>query len=80
MLSGGLCYGGVSGSANNQQLIQYQDSVHQVTNAAILNLDFNKYDKIISFTVLHILQIQMFYNLLLRQVCSLGPFNMRCEV
>jgi hypothetical protein len=28
--------------------------------AAILNLDFNLYDKIISFTVLHILQIQMF--------------------
>jgi hypothetical protein len=48
--------------------------------AAILNLDFNLYDKIISFTVLHILQIQMFYNLLLRQVCSLGPFNTRCEV
>jgi hypothetical protein len=54
--------------------------VHQVTIAAILNLDFNLYDKIISFTVLHILQIQMLYNLLLRQVCSLGPFNMRCEV
>jgi hypothetical protein len=58
----------------------YHNSVHQVSNAAILNVDFNLYDKIISFTVLHILQIQMFYNLLLRQVCSLGPFNTRCEV
>jgi hypothetical protein len=66
--------------AYNQQQIQYHDSVHQVTNAAILNLDFNLYDKIISFTVLHILQTQMFYNLLLRQVCSSGPFSMRCEV
>ena len=66
--------------AYNQQQIQYHDSVHQVTNAAILNLDFNLYDKIISFTVLHILQIQMFYNLLLRQVCSSSPFNMQCEV
>jgi hypothetical protein len=49
--------------AYNQQQIQYHNSVHQVTNAAILNilnLDFNLYDKIISFTVLHILQIQMF--------------------
>ena len=55
-------------------------SVHRVTNAAVLNIGFNLYDKIISFTVLHILQIQMFYNLLLRQVCSLGPFNMQCEV
>ena len=50
--------------------VQYHNSVHQVTNAAILNLKFNLYGKIISFTVLHILQIQMFYNLLLRQVCS----------
>jgi hypothetical protein len=66
--------------ANNQQQIQYQDSVHQVTNAAILNLDFNLYDKIISFRVLHILQIQMFYKLLLRQVYSSGPLNMQCEV
>jgi hypothetical protein len=66
--------------AYNQQQIQYHNSVHQVTNAAILNLDFNLHDKIISFTVLYILQIKMFYNLLLRQVCSLGPFNMQCEV
>jgi hypothetical protein len=37
----------------------------------MLNFDFNLYDKIISYyTVLRILQIQMFYNLLLRQVCS----------
>jgi hypothetical protein len=43
--------------AYNQQQIQYHDSVHQVTNATILNFDFNLYDKIISFTVLHILQI-----------------------
>jgi hypothetical protein len=43
--------------ANNQQQIQYHNSVHQVTNAVISNLDFNLYDKIISFTVLHILQI-----------------------
>jgi hypothetical protein len=48
---------GIGYKANNQQQIQYQDFVHQVTNAAILNLDFNLYDKIISFTVLHILQI-----------------------
>jgi hypothetical protein len=69
MLSGGLCYGGVSGSggcvnlqnlihphnkvhqtalrtqkqakqhANKQQQIQYQDSVHRINKAAILNLD-----------------------------------------
>jgi hypothetical protein len=51
-------------------------------NAAILNFDFNLYDKILSYyTVLNILQIQMcFYNLLLRQVCSSGSFNMRCEL
>jgi hypothetical protein len=66
--------------AFNQQQIQYHNSVHRVTNAANLNLDFNLHDKIISFTVLHILQIQMVFNLLLRQVCSLGLFNMRCEV
>jgi hypothetical protein len=42
-----------------QQQIQYHDSAHQVTNAAILNLYFNLYDNII-FAVLHILQIQMF--------------------
>jgi hypothetical protein len=60
--------------AYNQQQMQYHDSVHRVNNAAILNLDFNLYDNIISFTVLHILKIQMFYNLLLRQVCSSGPF------
>jgi hypothetical protein len=66
--------------AYNQQQIQHHDSVHQVTNAAILNFDFNLYYKIISFTVLHILQIQRFYNLLLRQVCSWGPFNMQCEM
>jgi hypothetical protein len=39
--------------ANNQQQLQDQDPVHQVTNAAILSLDFNLYDKIVSFTVLH---------------------------
>jgi hypothetical protein len=66
--------------AYNQQQIQYHDSVRPVTNAAILNFDFNLYDKIISFTVSHILQTPMFYNLILRQVCSSGPFNMRCEV
>jgi hypothetical protein len=66
--------------AYNQPQIQYHDSGQQVTNAANLNLDFNLHDKIISFTVLHILQIQMVFNLLLRQVCSLGLFNMRCEV
>jgi hypothetical protein len=42
--------------AYNQQQIQYHDSVHQVTNAAILNIDFNLYDK--SFTILQILQTQ----------------------
>jgi hypothetical protein len=40
--------------------MQYHNSVHQVNNAAILNLDFNLYGKIISFAVLYILQIQMF--------------------
>jgi hypothetical protein len=45
-----------------------------MNNAAILTFGFNLYDKIISYyTVLHILQIQMcFYNLLLRQACSLA--------
>ena len=78
--SGISIYHSTQQHANIQQQTQYHNSVHQVTNAAFLNLNFNLYDKIISFTVLHILQIQMFYNLLLRQVCSLGPFNMQCEV
>ena len=78
--SGISLYHSTQQHANNKQQTQYHNSVHQVTNAAILNLDFNLYDKIISFKVLHILQIQTFYNLLLGQVCSLGPFNMRCEV
>jgi hypothetical protein len=42
--------------AYNQQQIQYHESMHQVTNAAILNilnLDFNLYDTFIRFTVLH---------------------------
>jgi hypothetical protein len=40
--------------------IQNHNSEHQVTNAAILNLDFNLYDKIISFTVLHIYKLICF--------------------
>jgi hypothetical protein len=49
--------------AYNQQQIQYHNSMHQVTNAATLNFDFNLYDKIISFTVLHILQTQNVYKI-----------------
>ena len=55
----------------------------QVTNAAvlnILNLDFNLYDQIISFTVLKILQTQMFLKFITKTSVLLGPFNMRCEV
>ena len=41
-----------------------------MTNAAILNLDFNLFDKIISFTVLHILQTFNVLELCLLSVCS----------
>ena len=60
--------------------VQYHNSVHQVTNAAILNFDFNLYDKIVSFTVLHILQIQMFLSLTSKTSVFFGTLNTRCEV